>query len=102
MSLFAEKNSLEFAVPGGLIGVGTSMDPMLTRADRLVGQVLGDVGTLPDVFTELEINFFLLRCVSGACVILRGALLCVLTQASCGTAKQRQLMTQLATLEIVT
>lgn len=61
MSLFAEKNALEFAVPGGLIGVGTSMDPMLTRADRLVGQVLGDVGTLPDVYTELEINFFLLR-----------------------------------------
>lgn len=65
MSLFAEKNPLEYAVPGGLIGVGTSMDPMLTRADRLVGQVLGDVGTLPDVFTELEINFFLLRRLLG-------------------------------------
>ena len=24
-------------------------------------QVLGEVGALPDVFTELEINFFLLR-----------------------------------------
>jgi hypothetical protein len=39
LSLFAEKNDLEYAVPGGLIGVGTLMDPTLTRADRLVGQV---------------------------------------------------------------
>jgi len=39
VSLFAEKNTLQYAVPGGLIGVGTKIDPMLTRADRLVGQV---------------------------------------------------------------
>lgn len=41
------------------------VDPTLTRADRLVGQVLGQVGALPDVFTELEINFFLLRRLLG-------------------------------------
>ena len=41
------------------------MDPTLTRADRLVGQVLGEVGKLPSVFTELEINFFLLRRLLG-------------------------------------
>lgn len=39
VSLFAEKNELQYAVPGGLIGVGTHVDPTLTRADRLVGQV---------------------------------------------------------------
>ncbi|PPE02307.1 hypothetical protein GOBAR_DD00641 [Gossypium barbadense] len=54
VSLYAEQNELQFAVPGGLIGVGTTMDPTLTRADRLVGQVLGEVGSLPDVFVELE------------------------------------------------
>ncbi|CAI7810856.1 unnamed protein product, partial [Closterium sp. NIES-54] len=54
ISLFAEQNELQFAVPGGLIGVGTTIDPTLTRADRLVGQVLGEVGALPDVFVELE------------------------------------------------
>ena len=43
-------------MPGGLIGVGTKIDPTLTRADRLVGQVLGEVGKLPDIFTELEIR----------------------------------------------
>lgn len=65
ISLFAEQNELQFAVPGGLIGVGTTIDPTLTRADRLVGQVLGEVGQLPDVFVELEINFFLLRRLLG-------------------------------------
>lgn len=48
------------------------VDPTLTRADRLVGQVLGEVDALPDVFTELEINFFLLRRLLG-----------VRTQVSC-------------------
>ncbi len=41
------------------------MDPTLTRADKLVGQVLGEVDALPDVFTELEVNFFLLRRLLG-------------------------------------
>lgn len=57
VSLYAEQNELQFAVPGGLIGVGTTMDPTLTRADRLVGQVLGEVGSLPDVFVELEVCY---------------------------------------------
>jgi len=64
-SLFAEHNELEFAVPGGLIGVGTRIDPTLTRADRLVGQVLGLRGQLPDVFTEVEISYYLLRRLLG-------------------------------------
>eukprot|EP01120_Amphizonella_sp_Union-15-10_P012311 TRINITY_DN5443_c0_g2_i1.p1 TRINITY_DN5443_c0_g2~~TRINITY_DN5443_c0_g2_i1.p1 ORF type:complete len:477 (+),score=77.62 TRINITY_DN5443_c0_g2_i1:92-1522(+) len=65
ISLFAEQNDLQFAVPGGLIGVGTKIDPTLCRADRLVGQVLGAVGKLPDIFTEIEVNFYLLRRLLG-------------------------------------
>jgi len=64
-SLFAENNHLQFAVPGGLIGVGTRIDPTLTRADRLVGQVLGLRGQLPDVFAEIEISYYLLRRLLG-------------------------------------
>jgi translation initiation factor 2 subunit 3 len=60
VSLYAEKNDLMFAVPGGLIGVGTVIDPTLTRADRLVGQVLGLKGKLPEVF--IEVSFFLFLC----------------------------------------
>ncbi|KAI8058020.1 P-loop containing nucleoside triphosphate hydrolase protein [Syncephalis plumigaleata] len=65
ITLLAENNRLEFAVPGGLIGVGTMIDPTLCRADRLVGQVLGAVGKLPDIYTDLEVNFFLLRRLLG-------------------------------------
>ncbi|XP_057307363.1 eukaryotic translation initiation factor 2 subunit 3 [Hydractinia symbiolongicarpus] len=65
VSLFAEHNDLQYAAPGGLIGVGTKIDPTLCRADRMVGQVLGAVGALPDIFTELEISYFLLRRLLG-------------------------------------
>ena len=41
------------------------IDPTLCRADRLVGQVLGAVGALPEVFVILEISFFLLRRLLG-------------------------------------
>ncbi|KKA21335.1 Translation initiation factor EF-2 gamma subunit [Rasamsonia emersonii CBS 393.64] len=65
VSLFAEHNDLKFAVPGGLIGVGTRVDPTLCRADRLVGFVLGLRGKLPAIYTELEVNYFLLRRLLG-------------------------------------
>ncbi len=41
------------------------IDPTLCRADRLVGQVLGAVGALPEVYVILEISFFLLRRLLG-------------------------------------
>jgi len=65
VSLFTEHNDLQYAAPGGLIGVGTKIDPTLCRADRMVGQVLGAVGALPDIFTEVEISYFLLRRLLG-------------------------------------
>ncbi|KAH8114482.1 translation initiation factor eIF2 gamma subunit [Phellopilus nigrolimitatus] len=65
VTLLAENNQLQFAVPGGLIGVGTMIDPTPCRADRLVGQVLGAVGKLPQIYTELEISLFLLRRLLG-------------------------------------
>lgn len=65
VSLFAEQNDLKFAVPGGLIGVGTKVDPTLCRADRLVGQVVGAKGHLPNIYTDIEINYFLLRRLLG-------------------------------------
>jgi translation initiation factor 2 gamma subunit (eIF-2gamma) len=65
VSLYAEQNELQFAVPGGLIGVGTKIEPTLCRADRLVGQVLGAVGALPEIFVELEISYYLLKRLLG-------------------------------------
>ncbi|CAN8099574.1 unnamed protein product [Discula destructiva] len=65
VTLNSESNDLKYAVPGGLIGVGTRIDPTLCRADRLVGFVLGLKGRLPDIYSEIEVNFYLLRRLLG-------------------------------------
>lgn len=54
ISLHAEQNHLQFAVPGGLIGVGTLVDPALCRADRLLGMVMSSVGKGPSVYVEIK------------------------------------------------
>ncbi|KAI1164554.1 elongation factor Tu GTP binding domain-containing protein [Nemania serpens] len=65
VSLNSEANDLKYAVPGGLIGVGTRIDPTLCRADRLVGFVLGLRGKSPDIYGQIEVNFYLLRRLLG-------------------------------------
>ena len=47
-------------MPGGLIAVGTKCDPTLCRQDRMVGQILGTPGNLPDVYRQIEIKTHLL------------------------------------------
>lgn len=54
-----------YAVPGGLIGVGLKVDPFLTRADRLVGQIIGHPGKMPEVVLEIEATYYLLRRLLG-------------------------------------
>lgn len=56
-SLFSENNQLDIAIPGGLIGVGTQLDPSLTKDDRLVGHLIGIPGKLPSVYDALQIEF---------------------------------------------
>jgi translation initiation factor 2 subunit 3 len=57
-SLLSEKTPLQFAIPGGLIGVGTKLDPALTKQNRLVGQIIGL--QLPEVFDELKLKYQLI------------------------------------------
>lgn len=65
VSLMAEDNQLLYAIPGGLIAVGTLLDPALTKADQLVGNIIGLQGNLPDVYEELEIEYYLLKRLVG-------------------------------------
>ena len=65
VSLLAEQNMLQYAVPGGLIGVGTTIDPTNTKADGLVGQVLGLKGHLPEIYCAIDISYCLLRRLLG-------------------------------------
>ncbi len=45
------------ALPGGLIGISTELDPSFTKADGLVGDVVGHVGKLPDVVSDLTFKY---------------------------------------------
>ncbi|KAG1861064.1 hypothetical protein C8R48DRAFT_712326 [Suillus tomentosus] len=52
VSLYAENNHLQFAVPEGLIG---KIDPTtLCRADRLIDQVLGAIATFQKSILSLK------------------------------------------------
>ena len=59
-------NKLDEAYPGGLIGVGTALDPATTRADRLVGNVVGKVGKMPKTIYKLMVKPQLMERVVGS------------------------------------
>lgn len=58
--------SVKEATPGGLLGIGTKLDPYLTKSDGLVGQVAGAPGTLPPVWDSFTMDVHLLEKVVGA------------------------------------
>ncbi|MEM4292988.1 MAG: translation initiation factor IF-2 subunit gamma [Thermoplasmata archaeon] len=64
-SLYAGVLPLNEAKPGGLIAVGTMLDPSLTRSDSLSGKMLGKPGTLPEMRQKLVIEVHLLDRVVG-------------------------------------
>jgi len=57
--------SVDEAKPGGLVAIGTELDPSLTKADSLVGNAVGHPGQLPPVLDELRIEYNLLDSVVG-------------------------------------
>lgn len=59
--LKAERTSLETAYPGGLIGVGTNLDPGLCKSDKLVGMVMGLKGTLPPIYFRITVKYELFQ-----------------------------------------
>lgn len=65
VSLRAMDSQLKEALPGGLIGVGTLLDPSFTKGDSLVGSVVGHPGELPEVRDTLEMEIHLLERVVG-------------------------------------
>lgn len=55
-SLQSGFGQIESALPGGLIGVGTELDPSMTKNDKLVGHVLGKPGELPPIYTSITFD----------------------------------------------
>ncbi len=54
------------AAPGGLLGIGTKLDPSLTKSDALAGQVAGRLGQLPPVRDRLKFQVTLMERVVGS------------------------------------
>ena len=51
--------------PGGLVAIGTSLDPAMTKSDSLLGNVIGKPGSLPPVWDRLKVETTLLDRVVG-------------------------------------
>jgi len=55
-SLYAGDKSVRQVGCGGLVGVGSKLDPALTRADGLIGNIVGKPNQLPDSRKKLSIE----------------------------------------------
>jgi len=64
-SLFTGGKSVKEATPGGLIAIGTSLDPARTKSDSYAGKVVGKVGQLPPILESFNLSINLLKRVVG-------------------------------------
>ncbi|WP_137284472.1 translation initiation factor IF-2 subunit gamma [Halorussus salinisoli] len=64
-SLQAGGDTVDEVTPGGLLGVGTGLDPSLTKGDALAGQVAGTPGTLPPTWQQFTMEVDLLERLVG-------------------------------------
>jgi translation initiation factor 2 subunit 3 len=66
VSLHVGGGPVKEALPGGLVGVGTLLDPSVTKSDGLVGSLIGRPDTLPPVREELSLDIRLFETVVGS------------------------------------
>ncbi len=52
--------------PGGLVAVGTHMDPTFVKGDQMVGSVLGRPGALPETLEHITLDVALLETAVGS------------------------------------
>ena len=64
-SLQAGGETVEEVTPGGLLGVGTGLDPSLTKGDALAGQVAGTPGNIPPTWEQFTMEVDLLERLVG-------------------------------------
>ncbi len=66
VSLHSGTQEVEEATCGGLIGVGTLLDPSYSKADGLTGSIAGKTSMLPPTLTELTLETYVLERVVGS------------------------------------
>ncbi|AXR76598.1 translation initiation factor IF-2 subunit gamma [Natrarchaeobaculum sulfurireducens] len=64
-SLQAGGENADTVTPGGLLGVGTALDPSLTKGDALAGRIAGPPGSLPPTWQSFTMDVDLLERVVG-------------------------------------
>jgi translation initiation factor 2 subunit 3 len=47
---------VERVMPGGLVAIGTKLDPTFTKSDSLIGSVVGKPGSLPDDIEDIAVE----------------------------------------------
>lgn len=61
VSISAGEQEVKEATCGGLIGVGTNLDPSYSKADGLTGSIVGKTGQLPPTVTEITMDTHVLE-----------------------------------------
>ncbi|MBW3582474.1 MAG: translation initiation factor IF-2 subunit gamma [Euryarchaeota archaeon] len=64
-SLYCGSLPVKKAGPGGLVAIGTGLDPALTKTDNLTGRVVGKPGKLPPTWEDFTLDLNLLDKVVG-------------------------------------
>jgi len=70
-SLFTAGGQVEEVMPGGLIAIGTELDPIFTKNDIMVGNYISKPGYLPNPTLEIEVNYELFDYVIGTKELVR-------------------------------
>ncbi len=70
-TLQAGEQNVKEATCGGLVGVGTLLDPSYTKADGLTGNIAGKIGLLPPTLTELTLETHVLERAVGTKELLK-------------------------------
>lgn len=71
ISLQAGEKNVKEATCGGLVGVGTCLDPSYSKADGLTGNIAGKTGMLPPILTELILETHVLERAVGTKDLLK-------------------------------
>lgn len=71
VTLQAGGKSVQEATCGGLVGVGTLLDPSSSKADGLTGNIAGKTGMLPPTTTELTLETHVLERAVGTKDLLK-------------------------------
>jgi translation initiation factor 2 subunit 3 len=71
VSLHAGEKNVKEAHCGGLVGIGTMLDPSFSKADGLTGNIAGKTGLLPPTLTEVTLETHVLERAVGTKELLK-------------------------------